>query len=113
MPKLNHFIELNKEKIPIIAYHGNPYSRGMDDKKARQRMDYNMLAIGYITQLMTSLTGEKGRNSEPKMLCGHLHSSNKPYYWAIGDKKIELYPLGIRDLAFLDTTTGKITVKPY
>lgn len=113
---LEDFISEN-QGIPIIASHGNPYPAGMDDEEAQSRIEYNSPLIENIARMMIS-TLASGRGKDPlKLICGHLHKENKPYDWPmLSDSKIRktvIYPLGIRDIACLDTNTGDIKVERY
>ena len=111
MPELYKFLDSTKGNV-VIAYHGNPYPEGMDDEKTKRRRDYNKIVIEDVANVVFQ-TIAKDTEVVPEMLCGHLHKSNKPYDWQIGSRKIKLYPLGIRDLAFLDTNSGKIDMEEY
>lgn len=106
IPKLENFLN-STEGSAIIAYHGNPFPSGMNDENAKKRKEYNYEIIKGIAKKVFS-TIAKDPETKPQMLCGHLHKSNGRYDWKVCSREIELIPLGTRDMAFLNTSTGKI-----
>ena len=111
LPELIEFLE-KKPKIPIIAYHANPYPQGMEDLVTKTRIDHN-----YAVARKVSRTVLEHSDILPHMICGHLHQENKEYKWTQelpdGNKPIIIHPLGIYQFAILDTSNGKIESKYY
>jgi hypothetical protein len=84
----------------------------MKDKKARRRIDYNKIVIEAVVNKILE-TPNLDFSRGVKVICAHLHKSNKRYAWNKYGGEVDLYPLGIDDVAFLNTASGKIRVAKY
>jgi hypothetical protein len=102
----------NRTGIPIVAYHGNPDASKMKDKKARRRIDYNKIVIEAVVNRILE-TPNLDFSRGVKVICAHLHKSNKRYPWSKYGGIVDLYPLGIDNVAFLNTASGKLKVEKY
>ena len=115
LPELQEYLN-STEGIPVIAYHANPDPKGMDDNKTQGRDDYNIRVIRKVSEVVLSTIAPKPEDM-PLMICGHLHKSNPSYEWELAVnsqlRQIRLFPLGKRDIAFLNTDNGDIDVKQY
>jgi hypothetical protein len=112
--KKNELADSNKSSFHVVInYHGNPYPKGMGDKKVWDRTDYNLPVIRAVTDSANEvlLVENSPKNKKIKIICSHLHKSNPHYEWKeyLG-AKVELFPLGIEDAAGLNTRTGEIEI---
>jgi hypothetical protein len=82
----------------------------MKDKRAQERIDHNNVVIERVVHQIRK-AGGLFIGKKIKIVCGHLHKSNKHYPWT-RFKDVEIYPLGIDEVAFL-SVNGKIKTKKY
>jgi len=99
----------------VIASHINPYPIGMKDASVKLKKHRDTILVEDAVWLAFATIAKK-RKLECSVVCGHLHSSNSSYDWPLMDlnkkqRLIKVHPLGIKDIALLDTKSGPSSIR--
>ncbi|MBD3248940.1 hypothetical protein GF336_02740 [Candidatus Woesearchaeota archaeon] len=106
---LRKFLNLSERKYISIGSHGNPFPRKMKEKKLHKRTDHN---LGVIESIINTVIDIKGDKQGINIFCGHLHKSNEPYNWD-GKTNITIYPIGTKEILYLDPEKDDIKKEKF
>jgi hypothetical protein len=102
--------EIKRAEMPycLILSHANPNPH--EGMRGSERRDHNKDPITHLCrEIVKEINYRKG---DINMLTGHLHVSWKKYDWK-EVYPIQIKPLGVKDVATVDTINNKIIVRKY